>query len=117
MSEIEKYIPWEPGIRIYLLAVFVGTLLAIVFAVVVFATSSIAVAALMGMMLALPGAFMNENIGEAIVLSVIVGGMCGLLFWVGSDPVAKWVGTWGVPAVSGFCSSKIIVGIARELEL
>lgn len=117
MSEIDKYIPWEPSIKIYVLAVLVGTILAIVFAGVIFATSSIVVAASMGMILALFGALMNENIGEAIVLSVIVGGICGLLFWMASDPVAKWVGTWAVPAVLGFCSSNIVVGVARELEI
>ncbi len=100
-----------------MLAVLVGTIVAIVFAGVVFATSTIAIAASMGMILALFGALMDENIGEAIVLSVIVGGMCGLMFLVGPDPVAKWVGTWAVPAVLGFCSSKIIVGISRELEI
>ena len=100
-----------------MLAVLVGIILAVVFAVVVFATSTIAIAASMGMILALFGAFMNENIGEAIVFSVVLGGMCGLIFWVAPDPVAKWIGTWAVPAILGFCSSKIIVGISRELEI
>ena len=117
MSETDTYTPWEPSIKIYVLAVLVGTIIAIVFAVVVFATSTIAIAASLGMILSLFGALMDENIGEAIVLSVFMSGMCGILFLVTSDPVSKWIGTWAVPAVLGFCSSKIIVGISREFEI
>lgn len=117
MSETDKHTPWNPSIKIYVLAVLLGAILAVVLTGVVFATSSIAVAASMGAILALLGALMDENIGEAIVLSVIVGGMCGLLFWVTPDPVSKWIGTWVVPAVIGFCSSKIVIGVSHELEI
>ncbi len=117
MSDIDNYTPWEPSIKMYVLAVLVGTVVAIVFAGVVFATSSIVVAASMGGILALFGALMGENIGEAIVLSVILGLLCGLMLFVPPDPVAKWVGTWALPAVLGFCSSGIVIGISRELEI
>jgi hypothetical protein len=117
MSDIDKYTPWKPSIKIYALSVLVGTGLAVVFSGVVFATSSIATAASMGGILALFGALMDENIGEAIVLSVIVGGLCSLLFWVTPDPVSKWIGTWAIPAIIGFCSSRILIGISRELEI
>jgi hypothetical protein len=106
----------EPRMKIYVLATLVGTIAAILFAGVIFDTSSIAVAASMGTVLACLGALMGENIGEAIVLSVILGVMCVLLLWVAPDPVASWAGTWAVPAVIGFASGKIVVGIWREVD-
>ncbi len=115
MSEIDQHTPWKPGMRIYGLATLVGAVLAVVLAGVVFATSTIVIAASMGAIFAIFGGVMDENIGEAVVLTVILGAICGVLLWVAPEPVAKWSGTWAVPAVIGFCASKIIVGISREL--
>ncbi len=108
MSETDKHTPWKPSIKIYVLSVLVGTIITVVLAGFVFATSSIVIAASMGCVLAIFGALMNENIGEAIVFSFFLGGMCGLLFWVTPDSVAVRIGTWAIPAVLGFCSSKTV---------
>ena len=115
MSEIHKHKVSDPGIRVYLIAVLIGSTLATVLSVLVFSTSTILISAFMGLALAFFGASMGENIGEAIVLSLATGTLCMVAFFNAPEPVANWIGRWVVPSVVGFCSGKITVGIAREL--
>lgn len=105
---------WKQRIRSFILAVVVGTALAVFFTVHVFSVSSVVITVSVGMILALLGALLEENVGEAVVLSLVVGGMSGFLLWVGPARVANWIGTWAVPGVIGFAASKIVVGLARE---
>lgn len=101
--------------KTYALAALLGAALAAVLAGCAFATSTIVVAASVGSILAFFGALMDENMGEAVVFTVILGVICGVLLWLAPEHVASWVGTWAVPAVIGFCSGKMVVGMSREL--
>lgn len=62
---------------------------------------------------ALFGCFMDENIGEAIVLSVIVSLLCYFIYHVGPQGEIFKAGMIGT--VCGFCCGKLVIGAWREL--
>ena len=70
------------------------------------------IAVLVGAIFSILGAFLGENVGDAIMLSLIVGLIVTAFITVG--PEIAIVRAVIIPVATGLCAGKLVVGIFRE---
>lgn len=114
MAEAENsYEQAEPGVSIYVIALVLGSGVAFAIASLWLDVTSSWVALTVGAMLALLGVSMIENIGEAIVFSVILGLL--VFLFITTVPGLTLIKAGVVPGVCGLCAGKLVVGIWKEI--
>lgn len=114
MTEAENsYRQAEPGLSIYLIALVLGSGMAFAIGTLWLDVTSAWVALAVGAILALLGVFMIENIGEAIVFSVILGLL--VFGFVNLVPGLIAIKAGVVPGACGLCAGKLVVGVWKEL--
>ena len=107
------HIPANPGITLYLFGAFLGAVVSYLVATIWLGLSPLWVALLFGALAALIGVFMIENIGEAIVLTII---LCVLMVTVITVvPGFAMLKSGFVPFACGFSAGKLVVGIWKEV--
>ena len=105
----------EPGSGIFIVGFILAAVIAAGVSTYFLSTSPILIAIIVGGIGGLIGVVMFENIGEAIIMSVIITFLIVMMikFIPGLLMLKKFV----VPALVGLCSGKLVVGIWKELAL
>ncbi|MEE9158772.1 MAG: hypothetical protein V3U60_10350 [Gammaproteobacteria bacterium] len=71
-------------------------------------------ALLVGAVFSIVGVFLGENIGDAIVFSLI-GGIIVIVFFMSGLEIAILRAVI-IPVVTGLCIGKLVVGISKEMS-
>jgi hypothetical protein len=113
MKECKEYYKQkEPGIIIFILGFILAAAISAAVSTYLLSTSSMMIAIIAGGIGGLIGVVMCENIGEAIVMSVIITFFVFIMikFLPGLLLLKKFI----VPALVGLCAGKFVVGIWKE---
>lgn len=114
MTEAENsYRRVEPGLSIYLIALVLGSGMAFAIGALWLDLTSSWVALTVGALLALLGVFMAENIGEAIVFSVILGLL--VFSFINFMPGLIAIKAGIVPGACGLSAGKLVAGVWKEI--
>ena len=109
----ELYKRKEPTISIFILGFILAAVVSAAVSTYLLNTSTIWVALIAGGIGGILGVVMFENIGEAIIMSVIVTVLIvvAIKFIPGLDLLKKFI----IPTLAGLCAGKFVVGIWKEL--
>jgi hypothetical protein len=109
MTETEnEFTLWQPGCVTYSVVFILGSGVAFAIATFLLDLTPGWVALVVGGTMALPGAAMNQNIVEAIVMSLIIG-LCVIVTpW--RLPGLMVIKPWVVPGAIGFIVGMLVVG-------
>jgi hypothetical protein len=110
-SEKRKY-PSEIGM--YLFALIFGSGASFALATYWLEVSPGWLALLVGTVFSMVGAFLGENVGDAIVFSLIVGIIVTVFFVSGLEIAILRTGI--VPVATGLCVGKLVAGISKEVS-
>jgi xanthine/uracil/vitamin C permease (AzgA family) len=114
MAEADNsYRQAEPGLSIYLIALVLGSGVAFAIASLWLDVTSFWVALTVGATLALLGVFMTENIGEAIVFSMVLGLLVFSIINFMPGLIAIKAGI--VPGACGLSVGKLVAGVWKEI--
>jgi hypothetical protein len=106
------FVPYRPGAGAYVLACTLGAVTALALATWWLDSSPIWLALLLGTVSAALGAASGENIGDALIFSLIVAVLVFAI--VGLAPELGWLRSGVVPLATGLCVGKLVVGIGKE---
>ncbi|MEN8174027.1 MAG: hypothetical protein ABFS03_14245, partial [Chloroflexota bacterium] len=104
----------KPSLLVLLIAVILGSVSSITLATYLLELSPAWVALLAGAACGFLGFGLGENIGDAIILSLIIGVLVFLFINVG--PVIEIVRIVIVPIATGFCVGNVVYGIWKEIS-
>ncbi len=102
------------GVGIYLLAVIFGSGASFALATYWLEVSPGWVALLVGTVFSIVGAFLGENVGDAVVFSLIAGLIVTVFFVSGLEIAILRAGI--IPVVTGLCVGKVVAGISKEMS-
>ncbi len=103
----------KPGLSVYFVALILGSGVSCALATHWLKLSPAWLALLVGAVCGLIGSFIGENIGDAIVFSLIMGLM--VFFFIRSGLEIAIIRTGIVPVATGFCVGKLVYGIWNEI--
>jgi hypothetical protein len=72
------------------------------------------IALLVGAVFSILGAFLEENVGDAIMFSLIVGVLVTVFITVGPEIAIVRAGI--IPVATGLCAGKLVAGISKEVS-
>jgi hypothetical protein len=110
----EKHTPSEPGLFIYLIGIITGSCVAYVIANLWLDVTPGWVAIIVGAIAALYGVFSLANIGEAIVLTLVISLIVFGLIKIA--PGLTIVSAGIVPSACGLSVGKLVVGLWKEAK-
>lgn len=114
MAEAENsYEQAEPGMSIYVIALVLGSGAAFAIASLWLDVTSSWVALTVGATLALLGVFTTENMGEAIVFSVVLGLL--VFSFINFMPGLIAIKAGIVPGACGLSAGKLVAGVWKEI--
>ncbi len=102
----------EPGLSAYFVALIIGSGVSFALATYWLGFSPPWLALLVGAVCGIIGSFLGENIGDAIIFSLIVGLM--VFFFVNFAPEIAIIRIGIVPVATGLCVGKLVYGIWKE---
>ena len=108
-SKNKKYLP---GFGVYLVAIILGSGASFFIASYWFKFTPDWIALLVGAVFSIFGAFLGENVGDAIIFTLIAGVL--VVVFIRFGPEIAIVKTGIIPIVTGFCVGKLLAGIWRE---
>jgi hypothetical protein len=111
-SQSKKY---QSGVRISLPALILGSGASFAFATRWLKVSPGWLAFLLGAVFSIVGAFLGENVGDAIMFSAIVGTIVTVFFIIG--PEIAILRAEIIPVATGLCIGKLVVGISKEVSI
>ena len=102
------------GVGMYFFALFLGSGTSFALATYWLEVSPGWLALLVGTVFSIVGAFLGENIGDAIVFSLIAGIIVIVFFMSGLEIAILRAGI--IPVVTGLCVGKLVAGISKEVS-
>lgn len=102
------------GAGIYFVAFILGAGASFAFATYWLEVSPGWLALLVGALFSIVGAFLGENIGDAMVFALIAGIIATLFFIWGPETGTLRAGI--IPVVTGLCVGKLIAGVSNEVS-
>lgn len=102
------------GVGTYFFAIFLGSGASFVLATYWLEFSPGWIALLVGAVFSIVGAFLGENVGDAIIFSLIVGFIVAVFIKFGPEIAIVRAGI--IPVVTGLCAGKLLVGILKEVS-
>ncbi len=111
--EDNEYRVQEPGLLVFFITIILGSGASFALATYLLKLSLAWVALLSGAVCGILGLFLGENIGDAIIFSLILGLLVFLFIKVG--PEIEIIRTVIVPIATGFCTGKLVYGIWKEI--
>ena len=110
-SKDKKYLS---GVVVYFFALILGSGASFALATYCLEFSPGWLALLVGAVFSIFGVFLGENVVEAIIFSFIVGILVTVFITSGPEIAILRVGI--IPAATGLCVGKLIVGISKEVS-
>jgi hypothetical protein len=109
-----QYTPREPSLPVFLVAAVLGAGVSLVLATHILELTSDWMSLLLGGTCGIVGLFMGENIGDAIIFTVVAALMVLLVLTV--IPAVPSLRTVIVPVAAGFCLGKLVSGVWKEIS-
>jgi len=110
-SKDKKYLS---GIVVYFFALILGSGASFALATYWLEFSPGWLALLAGAVFSIVGAFLGENVGEAIILSFIAAILVTVFITSGPEIAILRAGI--IPVATGLCVGKLVVGISKEVS-
>jgi len=105
----------KPGLSIFIITALLSAGVSLVLATYVLGLTSSWMSISVGALCGIVGLFMGENIGDAIVFTLVVALIVLLVLTV--LPVIQSLRIAIVPVATGFCLGKLASGVWKELSL
>lgn len=102
------------GVGIYSLALILGSGASFAFATYWLAVSPGWLALLLGAVFSIVGASLGENVGDAIMFSLIVGIIVTVFYISGPEIAILRAGI--IPVATGLCVGNVVAGISKEVS-
>ena len=102
------------GVGVYFFAIILGSGASFVLATYWLEFSPGWIALLVGAVFSILGAFLRENVGDAIMFSLIVGLLVTVFITVGPEIAIVRAGI--IPLATGLCAGKLVAGISKEVS-
>jgi F0F1-type ATP synthase membrane subunit a len=112
-EEDSKHTGHEQSVSVYFVALILGSAVSFALATYWLELSPAWLALLVGAVCGLIGSFLGENIGDAIMFSLILSLM--VFLFIKSGPEIAIVRAGIVPIATGFCVGKLVYGIWNEI--
>lgn len=100
-------------VGIYFLALILGSGVSFTFATYWLEVSPSWLALLVGAIFSIVGASLGENVGDAIMFSLIVGIIVTVFYISGPEIAILRAGI--IPVATGLCVGNVVVGISKEV--
>jgi hypothetical protein len=113
-KEIDEYQVREPGFLVFFVAVMLASGASFALATYMLELSSAWVALLTGAVFGALGFSLGENVGDAIIFSLIVGLL--VFFFIKVGPEIEIIRAVIVPIATGFCAGKLVYGFCEEIS-
>jgi hypothetical protein len=113
-KEIDEYRVQEPGFLIFFVAVMLASGASFALATYMLELSSAWVALLAGAAFGALGFSLGENVGDAIIFSLIVGLL--VFFFIKVGPEIEIIRAVIVLIATGFCVGKLVYGFCKEIS-
>jgi len=113
-KEVDEYRVKKPGLLVLFFAVILGSGASLALTTYLLEMSSAWVALAVGATFGIFGFSLGENIGDAIIFSLIVGLL--VFFFIKVGPDLEIIRAVIVPIATGFCVGKLVYGIWKEVS-
>ena len=113
-DEDNEYQVQEPGLLVFFIAFLLASVVSFIIATYLLELSPAWLALLAGGICGILGFCMGENIGDAIMFSLILALL--VTFFIKAGPDIEMLRTGIVPVATGFCLGNLVCGIWKEIS-